>query len=159
MVTGVCCRFRQCDSYAKENSAKWHPCVSLVLPKINSVEGAGRGDGHVAGNLLQRLQDPLRLSCVPEEAICQNTHRTGALGKGLIKPSESLRDLTPVSGSASVTANHYAEVKFSPDKDLSWHQRQIGYKVFAHKLGAQAQNSPRAGYQGLSSGSALWECI
>lgn len=77
-VSGVFCRFRQCDSCAKENRAKWHHCVSLVLPELTSVEGAGTGGGDAAGNLLQRLQDALQLSCVPEEAICQNTHRTGA---------------------------------------------------------------------------------
>lgn len=100
---------------------------------------------------MQRLQYALQLSCVPEEAICQNTHRTGALGKGLIKPSGNLWDLTPVSGSASVTANHYTEVKFSLDKDLSWPQRQISSNVFAHTLGTQLQNPYRAGYQGLRS--------
>lgn len=44
----------------------------------------------MVGSLMQKLQHTLELSCVPEEAICQHTHRTGALGKGLIKPSGSL---------------------------------------------------------------------
>lgn len=104
---------------------------------------------------MQRLQYSLQLSCVPEEAACQNTHRAGALGKTLIKPSGSFWDLRPASGSASATANHYMEVKFTLTKDLSWHQRQISYEVFACKLGTQLQNSywiPRlTEYQGPSS--------
>lgn len=46
-----------------------------MLPKINRAEGAGRECGDVVGSLLQRLLYMLQLSCVPTEAICQNTHR------------------------------------------------------------------------------------
>lgn len=101
------------------------------------------------------LQYSLQLSCIPEEVACQNIHRAGALGKSLIKPSGSVWDPRPVPGSASAGTNHYTEVKFTLTKDLSWHQRQINYKAFAHKLGTQLQNScwiPRlTEFQGPSS--------
>lgn len=131
-----------------------------MLPKISSVEGAGRGCGDVVGNLLQRLHYKFHLSCVPEEAICQNTHRTGALGKGLIKSLGGLWDLIPGSGPASVTANSYMEVKFSANKDLSWHQRQTSYNVFAHMnlvLDAKTPTELDVKVSVLRRGCSLWK--
>lgn len=78
-----------------------------------------------------------------------------ALGKGLIKLSRSLWDLTPLLGPASVTANHYMEVKFSSDKDLSWHQRQVSYMNLA--LDAKALTELGAKFLVLRMGCSLQE--